>query len=269
MSDLKFSEKDAFERLLDMGGGYVADFSNRTFDAFFRDFDIDIYQDKYGENGNSKANRLRSFWQIEKNATVGNAMREMVAYTKYNSENQDLVEQCEAIVSRLLGEEINQKQSKEQKFLSENFELNLTRLDIDAGLKSVLDQRLEEIGKCFNSDASLSVILLCGSSLEGLLLNQASKKPESFNRAKSSPKTKDGTIRPFNEWSLSDFISVAYECRYIKKDVKDFSHSLRNFRNYIHPHHQMVEGFFPDNHTAEIAWQVLKAAIADLSGLRE
>lgn len=41
---------------------------------------------------------------------------------------------------------------------------------------------------------------------------------------------------------------------------------LRDFRNYIHPYEQWSSGFNPDEHTALISWQVLKAAIHDLSG---
>ncbi len=48
--------------------------------------------------------------------------------------------------------------------------------------------------------------------------------------------------------------------------VKKFSHSLRDFRNYIHPYEQVSSRFNPDEHTARISWQVLKAALFQLSG---
>lgn len=51
-------------------------------------------------------------------------------------------------------------------------------------------------------------------------------------------------------------------------DVKKFGHSLKDFRNYIHPRQQAAQGFKPDEHTAKISWQVLQAAIADLCGKR-
>ena len=47
----------------------------------------------------------------------------------------------------------------------------------------------------------------------------------------------------------------------MKEDVKKFSHALRDFRNYIHPYQQMSIGFQPDEHTARICFQVLKAAL--------
>jgi|SRR5882757_4667278 len=50
--------------LLDMGGGYVLNFSDRTFSQFFaQELDIDIYDPKYSRSGTSKAKRLRCFLQ--------------------------------------------------------------------------------------------------------------------------------------------------------------------------------------------------------------
>lgn len=60
---------------------------------------------------------------------------------------------------------------------------------------------------------------------------------------------------------MSNFIDVSYEVGFLKEDVKKFSHSLRDFRNYIHPYQQMSIGFQPDEHTAKICFQVLKAAL--------
>ncbi len=45
MANLKFSEKQLFEKLFDRGG-YVLDFSNRTFEEFFKDFNIEIFSEK-------------------------------------------------------------------------------------------------------------------------------------------------------------------------------------------------------------------------------
>lgn len=51
----------------------------------------------------------------------------------------------------------------------------------------------------------------------------------------------------------------------INEEVRKFSHSLRDFRNYIHPYQQLSSQFSPDKHTAQISVQVLKAAIFQLS----
>ena len=103
---------------------------------------------------------------------------------------------------------------------------------------------------------------LIGSTLEGILLGVASKHPEIYNKAHSAPKdTKTGKPRNLNEWTLNNFIDVSYEVGFLKEDVKKFSQALRDFRNYIHPYQQMSIGFQPDEHTAKICFQVLKAAL--------
>ena len=60
---------------------------------------------------------------------------------------------------------------------------------------------------------------------------------------------------------MFNFIEVAKDIGFIKEDVMKFSHSLRDFRNYIHPYQQLVSGFSPSVHTAEICLKVLKVAI--------
>jgi hypothetical protein len=48
MSDLTGIEKLKLEKFLDMGSGYVLDFSNKTFQEFILNcLGIDIYDDKY------------------------------------------------------------------------------------------------------------------------------------------------------------------------------------------------------------------------------
>ena len=79
--------------------------------------------------------------------------------------------------------------------------------------------------------------------------------------AKNSPKDKNGKVLQFHKWTLSNLIDVAKEKEFLKKDVRKFSHSLRDFRNYIHPYQQANEQFNPDEHTAKLCWQVLKVAI--------
>ena len=66
MSDLTNIEKLKLEKFFQMGGGYVLDFSNRTFGEFIASsVGLSIYSTKYEDNGSSKANRFRMFWQKE------------------------------------------------------------------------------------------------------------------------------------------------------------------------------------------------------------
>jgi hypothetical protein len=89
MSDLTGAEKRTFERLLAMGGGYVLDFSNRTFSEFVLDSTgRDIYDSRYDYGSGSKANRLRRFWKQEPNHMVAQLMGELLDYSRARGRRQ-------------------------------------------------------------------------------------------------------------------------------------------------------------------------------------
>lgn len=155
---------------------------------------------------------------------------------------------------------------KEEDFLSQEFQdLSIDKIGLDGSVTEVLNYRFAEIKICLERDAPLSAIFLIGSSLEGILLGVALKNIREFNQANSSPKDKEGKVKQFPMWTLSNLIDVAFELKLLNQDVKKFSHSLRDFRNYIHPYEQMSSNFQPDKHTAKICWQVLRAGIFQLT----
>lgn len=272
MSTLKMHEKAIFEKLFDRGG-YVLDFNDKKFAEFFREHGILIDKEKYYFNGSSKMKRLRAFWEIEPDIVAGKVLEALLKYAKAIG-SVDINDEGIAwgVINRLLGKEYSETSGRqqEQEFLQQNFtKIDWVRLDIDSGLQIVLEQRINEIEKTLKAGASLSVVFLCGSTLEGLLLDVSAKNAAKFNQAKAAPKYKDGKAKPLHEWTLESLVNVAHELNLLSLDVKKYSHSLRDFRNYIHPREQATQCFNPDSHTAKISWQVLQAAIADLSGQRK
>jgi hypothetical protein len=104
MSDLTFTEKSKFEKLLGMETGYVLDFSNRSFSELVRDSTgRNIYDERYNYASGSKANRLRAFWQREDNSVVGKLMNDILDYYGKTGPQQDV---CRLIVARLLGRRV-------------------------------------------------------------------------------------------------------------------------------------------------------------------
>jgi hypothetical protein len=155
---------------------------------------------------------------------------------------------------------------KEEVFLNQEFkDISLDKIGLNGRIAEILNNRFSEIQICLERDAPLSAIFLIGSSLEGILLGVALNNIKEFNQSKSSPKDNEGKAKQFPMWSLSNFIDVAFELGLLNQDVKKFSHSLRDFRNYIHPYEQMSSNFQPDKHTARICWQVLRAGIYQLT----
>jgi len=152
-----------------------------------------------------------------------------------------------------------------KEFLSQELdEISLKNIQLDNSLIEILDSRIQETERCLKAQAYLSVIILTGSIIEGLLLGYAKKFPKSFNNSNSAPKDKENKTKAFRDWTMNDFINVSSNLEILNEDVKKHSHSVREFRNYIHPNQQLHSRFNPDENTAKISWQVLKACVMQL-----
>ena len=276
MSSLTDIEKRYLEKVLGMGGGYVLDFTDATFGEFFERHNVDIHGSKYQTFGTSKAKKLRAFWASEPDPRVGAVLSEMLdsyeADCDLNGRDLDrgLLEKTRGIAGRLTGRSaVPQSATTESEFLTREFEIpNIDKIPINAQVVSIVEARLDEARVALAAGAHLSVIFLCGSVLEAVLLGATLQAPARFNQANAAPKTADGSPKRFHEWTLAQLIDVACEVGILKLDIKKFSHGLRDFRNYIHPYEQMASGFTPDEHTAKVCFQVLKAALASLAGER-
>jgi hypothetical protein len=220
---------------------------------------------------------LRALWELEADTLVGRLIEEMLSYYETQQSinkggletfNKKLFEECLTIAQKLQGKKVQKVEAVEsvEDFLKKEVdEISISALKIDSAVTIVLEQRIVEVKQCLKASAPLSAIFLCGSILEGVLLGIATKKPKEFNQSSRCPKHKDtGKPKQFHEWSLNNFIEVANDIGFLGLDVQKYGHSLRDFRNYIHPYEQMSSGFNPDMHTARISWQVLKAALHDI-----
>lgn len=278
MSSLTDTEKRYFENLLGMGSGYVLDYTDQTFAEFFKSHRIAIHDAKYQTYGSSKAKKLRSFWEQEPDALVGKVLSELLdtseAIGALNGQQSDdaVLAKARSIVARLEGKSAPSAKPVAQTvddFLHSEFTIpNIQKLPIEAQAVPIIESRLKEARTAMGASAYLATVLLCGSVLEAVLLGAAQKEPARFNQATASPKAADGSVKRFHEWSLAQFIDAASEIGLLKPDVKKFGHGLRDFRNYIHPYEQMASGFTPDQHTAKVCFQVLKAALASVAGDR-
>ncbi|WP_113154187.1 restriction endonuclease [Nitratireductor sp. OM-1] len=104
------------------GDGYVMDFTNATYADFFRDdVGIEIYDDVYSDNGNSKGKRLRTFMQKGQRAAILKALPGLwewrVGYLAKEYPGQaDTVPQAldrlNALIERLGGTRIGSAQAK-------------------------------------------------------------------------------------------------------------------------------------------------------------
>lgn len=277
MSSLTDIDKRYLEKLLVTKPGYILDYTDPTFGEFFQRHNVEIHAPRYQTYGTSKAKKLRAFWEQEPDGLVGSVLSEMLDSYEASCEldgrdlDQPILDKSRSIVARLQGK-IERKQPAQtvDDFLHREFSIpNIGKLPVEAAVVPIIQGRLDEARIAMGAGAHLSVIFLCGSVLEAVLLGAAQKDPSRFNRASASPKAADGSVKRFHEWNLAQFIEAACEIGLLKPDVKKFSHGLRDFRNYIHPYEQMASGFSPDQHTAKVCFQVLKAALASVAGERK
>ena len=78
------------DRVFGMEGGYVLDFSNRTFEAFFlEELGVDIYDDRWAALGNSKANRLRCYLRQSDGYTALQTLKTLWEYREASSVTAD------------------------------------------------------------------------------------------------------------------------------------------------------------------------------------
>lgn len=104
MASLDFIEKDLIDNLLN-NGGYVLDFSNRTYQEFvWEKINIDVYA-KYP--GLSKGKILHAIMSDYPNVTVGKLLLELLRYMQAKSmvsdQNREQFKKCAEIGNRLIG----------------------------------------------------------------------------------------------------------------------------------------------------------------------
>ena len=138
--------------------------------------------------------------------------------------------------------------------------IDLSRLKfLDEKLSRVLQMRINEAGTCLVAGAPLATIVLCGSVLEGILREYASKHREKFDAYAATVKKKS-----LEKLSLKELVDASYKAGLLKRDVKTYGKELVEFRNYIHPHKQVKKGFDPRGYTMEMCVRTLSEAINDL-----
>ncbi len=102
------ADRQNLEKLLGMAGGYVLNFSDRTFQEFvFEAVGVDIHSERYSAEGNSKGKKLRTFWKVESDHLVGKLLLSLIDYSSSltaapTEGEKKLSEKCRQIAARLL-----------------------------------------------------------------------------------------------------------------------------------------------------------------------
>jgi uncharacterized protein (TIGR02391 family) len=156
MANLTTIEKQILEKLFQMNGGYVLNFSDRTMGEFFRDdVGLDIYTQKYNYASGSKANRLRGLWLKADNKVTAKSILKLIEYIesqilldnlKKSNFPDDRINAGREIAEKLLGKKAEAKENKSKAtFKNGNISITLQ--------KEVFDhvQKLLNGGHYFNA----------------------------------------------------------------------------------------------------------------------
>ena len=144
---------------------------------------------------------------------------------------------------------------------------DLAEIIADTALTNLLRKRLDEARTCREYGAHLSSVIMLGSVLEGVLHDVAMQRHGEASRCRLAPKDRSGRPRPIQQWTLIQLVDVAHACGWIELDAHRFSQELREYRNMVHPARELADMHHPDEDTVAICWNVVVAALNDLSRL--
>lgn len=265
----------AIESILEMGGGYVLDFTDRSFAEFFAEHGVQIDDPRYNAQGTSKAKRLRYFLKTTAPPLAGKVLGSLLQHRLVSKPDGIAEAELAAYIKtieRLGGSVPSELKTPSTSPAQPTTEAELLRLvfrpeifaklPVEPSMSAALVGRMEEAHRCIESKANLASVILCGSVLEGMCLGFGCRHPERVNRAYAAQYNKPP--RQFPEWKLKEWIDVLGRLGDLSPNIEKFGHSLRDFRNYVHPAEQLAHRFTPDQHTARIGFQVVVAAAEDL-----
>jgi len=138
----------------------------------------------------------------------------------------------------------------------------------DEGLRRILIRDFLELETCNNSGLAKSTLVLCGSIIEALLLDQIlkddnlSSAQERFNDIirKKEPERVD---TPPEKWWFAEIIDVCEKLRLISPEAKKEVWKLNDYRQIIHPMNEISGKRDITPELAHIAYLVLSMIIND------
>ena len=198
------------DRILQMEGGYVLNFSDRTFAQFFADeLRLDIDDSKYSIDGGSKGKRLRHFLQDSPPETASRALRALWAYRRdmlaMSGHITDPVLQAETIMFQIISK----------------LESKVGRASTDALERFTHDETLEELIASIERDIAAhkpQVALdrlhtYCMKKFAHLLVIRGEKPQtnETLNGRAGryfNPLRKTGKVRPISEKIMKSTVDI-------------------------------------------------------------
>lgn len=215
------------EKLLDMSWGYVLDFTNNSFRNFVKtSTKKDIYSKKYSDIWDSKAKRLRSFWNKENDKIVWKLLldlleqyktEKLINWKELKQSEKDLFDECKKIIIRLnkwnnskvVNNELDYVDYFSPEKIQELKSIKSKEFDL-----SKLIKILEEINICYNNACYLSVSSLLRMLIDHIppifWLNSFQEIVNNYRFSKSDKKNMEHlfwAMKNISDWNLHSHIS--------------------------------------------------------------
>jgi hypothetical protein len=144
----------------------------------------------------------------------------------------------------------------------DDVEQRLRKLIRDERLITLLVSRIRQSQQAEAGGSYLLALFGIGSFVEGLLYSVLINRFPDLERDGFTGR--NGKKMPARRAGLEILIDTAHERQIIELDAKNFMDPVRDFRNYIHPRHQLESRFTPDSDTVAMCWPPVQALLNDL-----
>ncbi|MFI6065658.1 hypothetical protein ACIA47_10365 [Micromonospora sp. NPDC051227] len=136
------------------------------------------------------------------------------------------------------------------------------RLTGNSKAVDILMARADEASICQNNGAYALAIIGIGSFVEGLLHVVVTDRDETVRR--NGLVDRNGRRVRAERAGLHLLLEYAHRKNWVQTDAKDFMEKVRDYRNFVHPRHQIDYGLVPDLDTVRMCWAPVHALLNDL-----
>lgn len=147
----------------------------------------------------------------------------------------------------------------------DDLEARLRRLVHDDVQVALLVRRVRETVLCQESGAHTMAIIGIGSFVEGLLYALLVERDADVVR--HGLVTESGRTVSLRGATLELMINEAHRRDWIQLDAKDFMHTVRRYRNFVHPSAELREQPEFDADSVNLCWAPVRALLNDLERL--
>jgi hypothetical protein len=141
----------------------------------------------------------------------------------------------------------------------------IERLTQDGNAVDVLLARADEATICQDSGACTLAIIGIGSFVEGLLHVVITEHDQDVRA--NGLTLHNGRKVAADRAGLLMLLEYAHRRKWIQTDAKDFMEKVKDYRNFVHPRHQIEYGFVPDIDTVKLCWAPVHAVLNDLESV--